>query len=139
MIALYICPDTHPFSNPTNTTDKYCYNYCPERYSYDFATYNCTACMNQKCLKCIPSMTDCLTCKLEDFRELVLADCLPISGYYESNTNIAAKCSISCTTCRDSSTCLTCNEPFYIWDLITTNICVQCSVVFSHCITCSIQ
>jgi hypothetical protein len=38
------------------------------------------------------------------------SSCIPMHGYYESNTSVANKCRYDCLTCDNGSACLSCDS-----------------------------
>jgi hypothetical protein len=76
---------------------------------------------NNQYLKCQPCPHDCLTCyedgrcsscESTDFRELNNFRCLPLPGYFESNVNVAGRCSVGCSQCSSNTTCTACYLDF---------------------------
>ena len=73
---------------------------CELRYRFDYAIYlssnysvlQCKACPFD-CRTCYPD-DRCSSCAPQDFREIDYGSmrCLPMSGYYESNTTVASWC-----------------------------------------------
>jgi hypothetical protein len=74
-----------------------------------------------------------LTCNVTtDFRTLSNNRCVPIIGYYESNTTVSGRCHSSCVSCNSSAECLPCSARYY--RNITTYACELCPL---DCYTCS--
>lgn len=126
------CPSDHPYYYIALVL---CYDICPARWYGDTSTSTCLACLYD-CYTCTNG-TACATCNATtDFRTLSSSRCVPLNGYYDTNTNnsVASMCSSPCVTCQTTpTTCLTCISGYYV----SNNACLECGLALTNCLACN--
>lgn len=125
-----------------------CLSSCPERFVGNSELSTCEACPYD-CLTCSIS-GQCLSCsQLVDYRLLSnsTARCVPLTGYFDNKTTIAAKCPEGCYSCISSSLCVSCQAGFLKRDdgichsscpsrYLANSQLLLCEVCPSDCLTC---
>ena len=97
-------------NNCTSLTN--CFN-CFDRYVFNHSSNACSACPYD-CFTC-DLAGNCLTCSsATDFRELSGLRCIPLVGYFESNSSVAGKCESYCDSCFNSTLCLNCSFSYFL-------------------------
>ena len=97
--------------------NKTCIKSCPASYYTGLKTMKCEAC-SKVCFECKgPSNFDCISCKnqyLYTYNEgSTCVSACPSSTFIFNNT--CTKCSSNCIDCIDSSTCLKCKNPYFLY------------------------
>lgn len=118
-----------------NQTENLCYDSCANDSFYiDLSTRTCQACP-LFCLTCY-SDSSCKTCESGTNRKLVNYKCIPIDGYYDTNSNVAAECDDTCVTCFGNATnCTKCPNAN---DIVLNNTCQSCNNLLEGCSTCNL-
>jgi len=126
------CPSNYPYYN---IAEVLCYNVCETGWYGASSTMTCQQCLYD-CYTCTNG-TACSSCNAgTDFRTMSGSRCVPITGYYDTNTNttIASTCTSPCVTCQNSPTsCLTCISGYYASNFV----CLNCTLALPNCLACS--
>lgn len=85
--------------------------------------------MQRQCFSCYEAVPLCLTCVLNSNQQVTCLSC-PLAMYVSSK-NICEFCSSGCSSCSNSSICLTCFNNYFL----NNSICLPCGV--PNCNTCT--
>lgn len=132
--------------------DGACISSCPEGYYQDQAALSCVACQAQ-CKTCASSYS-CITCKSGCLYSGQCPSSCPSTSFFGQIDNVTNTCSCQqciypCSTCSNSSVCLTCVDgylyagsclvqcPTSYYGSSITGACTLCSLTYAQCLTCT--
>lgn len=95
-----------------NGTDCVCMKYRYDHYALDQSPF-CDAC-HYSCYTCTTvgasSCTSCNTARDKREYKAVTSTCPCITGFYDANATICAKCQYTCSSCVAATYCTVCNS-----------------------------
>jgi hypothetical protein len=98
------------------------------------STFQCAAVVcSTQCQLCSLVSTNCTSCYAAQNRYLISNICVPLSGYYESGTDISPLCVSPCITCSSLTICSTCVVGYF---LNSSNNCQSCIKYHPQCVAC---
>ena len=84
------------------------------RHHYNATTADCSGLCPSDCYRCRENGSCYLCNATADHRELSGERCVPLPGYYETNTTTAGACLSNCRSCSSPSDCSACQPRFFM-------------------------